>query len=188
MPYDQVWFHWGEFTGKGNSQCKRHEERASFQADGWSWSRVSQGRMEAGGQRTAMARFSIALWVTSRFWIWFVWQEVIRGFWKEGAYIWASLVAQTVKNLPAIQETQVQSLKKGVATHSRILAWRFSWTEKLYSPWGHRVGHEWATNTYLFSYLCFKRSNLAFLWKINFDEARMNTQTLRKRILMPLFQ
>ena len=41
-----------------------------------------------------------------------------------------SLVAQTVKNLPAMQETQVQSLgwedplEKGMATHSSILAWR----------------------------------------------------------------
>ena len=35
---------------------------------------------------------------------------------------WASLVAQTVKNLPVMQETQVQSLEKGMATHSSILA------------------------------------------------------------------
>ena len=47
-----------------------------------------------------------------------------------------SLVAQMVKNLPAIQETRVQSLggenpvKKGMATHSSILAWRIPWTEK----------------------------------------------------------
>ena len=43
---------------------------------------------------------------------------------------WASLVAQSVKNLPAVQETQVQSLgwedplEKDVATHSSILTWR----------------------------------------------------------------
>ena len=42
----------------------------------------------------------------------------------------ASLVAQVVKNLPAVQETQVRSLgqedllEKGMATHSSILAWR----------------------------------------------------------------
>ena len=48
----------------------------------------------------------------------------------------ASLVAQMVKNLPAMQETQVQSLgqedplEKGMATHSSILAWRMSWTEE----------------------------------------------------------
>ena len=48
----------------------------------------------------------------------------------------ASLVAQPVKNLPAMQETQVQSLhaedplEKGMATHSSILAWRIPWTEE----------------------------------------------------------
>ena len=47
---------------------------------------------------------------------------------------WASLVAQLVKNLPAMQETWVQSLgwedllEKGKATHSSILAWRIPWT------------------------------------------------------------
>ena len=48
----------------------------------------------------------------------------------------ASLVAQTVKNLPAMQEAWVQSLgqkdplEKGMATHSSILAWRIPWTEE----------------------------------------------------------
>ena len=48
----------------------------------------------------------------------------------------ASLVVQAVKNLPVIQETQVQSLsredalEKGIVTHSSILAWRIPWTEK----------------------------------------------------------
>ena len=47
---------------------------------------------------------------------------------------WASLVAQLVKNLPAVQGTWLQflgwedPLKKGKATHSSILAWRISWT------------------------------------------------------------
>ena len=47
---------------------------------------------------------------------------------------WASLVAQLVKNLPTMKETWVQSLgwedslKKGKATHSCILAWRIPWT------------------------------------------------------------
>ena len=50
--------------------------------------------------------------------------------------IWASLVAQTVKNLPAMQETQIRSpgwedpLEKGMAIHSSILAWRIPWTEE----------------------------------------------------------
>ena len=49
---------------------------------------------------------------------------------------WASLVAQMVKNLPAIQETQARSLdwedllEKGTTTHSSILAWRIAWTEE----------------------------------------------------------
>ena len=49
---------------------------------------------------------------------------------------WASLVAQTVKNLPAMQETWVRSqgwddpLEKRMATHSSILAWRIIWTEE----------------------------------------------------------
>ena len=50
-------------------------------------------------------------------------------------YSWASLVAQLVKNLPAIQETWVQSLswedlEKEMATHSSILAWKIPWTEE----------------------------------------------------------
>ena len=65
--------------------------------------------------------------------------------------LWAALVAQTVKSLPAIQETQVQSmgwedpLEKGIATHSTILAWRIPWTEEpggLPSMEFQRVGHD----------------------------------------------
>ena len=47
-----------------------------------------------------------------------------------------SLVAQMIKNLPAMQETRVQSLgwedplEKGMATHTSILAWRIPWTEE----------------------------------------------------------
>ena len=60
-------------------------------------------------------------------------------------FIWASLVAQMVKNLPATQETRPGFLawedppKKGTATHSRILAWRIPWTSRRlagYSAWG----------------------------------------------------
>ena len=49
----------------------------------------------------------------------------------------ASLVAQMVKNPPAVQETQVRSLSREdpleeeMATHSSILAWRSPWTEEL---------------------------------------------------------
>ena len=60
------------------------------------------------------------------------------------------MVAQTVKNLPAMQETQVQSLgwedplEKEVATYSSILEWRILWTEEpggLQSLGSQRVGH-----------------------------------------------
>ena len=50
--------------------------------------------------------------------------------------LWASLVAQMVKNLPAAKETQAQSLgredplEQGMASHSSILAWRIPWTEE----------------------------------------------------------
>ena len=53
-----------------------------------------------------------------------------------------SLLAQMVKNLPAMQETQVQSfgwqdpLENGMATHSSIFAWRISWS----TPWKHARG------------------------------------------------
>ena len=56
--------------------------------------------------------------------------------------IQASLVAQLVKNLSAMQETWVQflgwedPLEKGTATHSIVQAWRIQWT--LYSSWDHK--------------------------------------------------
>ena len=62
-----------------------------------------------------------------------------------------SLVAQKVKCLPTIQETQVQSLgredplEKEMATHSSTLAWRIPWMEdpvKLQSMGSQRVGHD----------------------------------------------
>ena len=63
----------------------------------------------------------------------------------------ASLVAQTVTNLPAMQETQVRSLdqedalEKGMAAHSSILAWEIPQTEepsRLQSMGLQRVGHD----------------------------------------------
>ena len=43
-------------------------------------------------------------------------------------YSWASLVAQLVKNLPAMWKTWEDPMEKGKATHSIILAWRIPWT------------------------------------------------------------
>ena len=66
--------------------------------------------------------------------------------------------AKMVKNLPAMQETRVQSLgwedplEKGMATYSRIIAWRIPWTEEsdgLQSMGLQRVRHNCMTFTYL---------------------------------------
>ena len=63
----------------------------------------------------------------------------------------ASLVAQPVKNLPAVQEIRVRSLgwedplEKEMATHSSILAWTISWTGEpggLQSMGSQRIGHD----------------------------------------------
>ena len=71
--------------------------------------------------------------------------------WVWGKHLRASLVAQPVKNLPAVQEMQIQSLgqedplEKGMATHSSILAWRIPWTEELgglQSMGSQRVRHD----------------------------------------------
>ena len=80
-------------------------------------------------------------------------------------YSGASLVAQMVKNLPAMQETWVQSLswddplEKEVATHSSILAWRIPWKDEsggLQSIRLQRVRCDWATMTFIeYSSLCY---------------------------------
>ena len=63
--------------------------------------------------------------------------------------MWALLVTQTVKNLPLMRETWVQSLgwedplKKRMATHSSILAWRIPWTEEPGGLHSIRVSKSW---------------------------------------------
>ena len=83
----------------------------------------------------------------------------------------ASLVAQTVKNPPAVQETQVQSLgredplEKEMGTHSSILAWRIPWTEesgRLQSMGSQRIRQDWATNTHF-----------QWLWRVLFVYSRV---------------
>ena len=78
--------------------------------------------------------------------------------------------SQTVKNVPAMQETWVQSLgqedplEKGMVTHSSILAWRIPWTEKsggLQAMGSQRVKDDWATNAFT-SLLRAMRSYLLF--------------------------
>ena len=81
----------------------------------------------------------------------------------------ASLVAQLVKNLPAMQETwvcflgQEDPLEKGMATHCSTLAWRIPWTEDLvcYSPWDRKE-----SDTMQLTFLSFswKETPEATLW------------------------
>ena len=92
---------------------------------------------------------------------------------------WASLVAQVVKNLPAMQKAWAQSLswedplEKGMATHFSILAWRIPWTEEtggLQSMGLQRVRHNWATKCAVGDFsgsplgkpLCFKSRECRF--------------------------
>ena len=69
----------------------------------------------------------------------------------QGFEVKSTLVAHRLKHLPSMRETQVRSLsredplEKEMATHSRILAWRISWTEepgRLQSTGSQRVGHD----------------------------------------------
>ena len=109
-------------------------------------------------------------------------------------FLWASLVAQMVKNLPTKRETWVRSLgqkdplEKGKATPSSILAWETPWTEKpvgLQSMGPQRVGHSWVTNTFTFtlSYTIlwstvalsshmFKKLKMRLLFGLHFDQCQ----------------
>ena len=82
---------------------------------------------------------------------------ILRSLGKDWALkqVGASLVAQRLKHLPAMQETQVQSLgredplEKEMATHSSIIPWRIPWMEEpggLQSMGLQRVGHDWETS------------------------------------------
>ena len=102
-----------------------------------------------------------------------------------------SLVAQTVKHLPTMQEAWVQSLgqedllEKEMATYSSILAWKIPWMEepgRLQSRGSQRVGHDWATSFSLnLSFTFQDRCNYS-LWTSGFSYARQRwswTVTLR---------
>ena len=83
-----------------------------------------------------------------------------------------SLVAQMVKNLPSMQETQVQSLdredllKKKMATHSSILAWRIPWTEKPggLQPTNCRIRHTSKWLSLQFWDTCDHPESANFIW------------------------
>ena len=80
-------------------------------------------------------------------------------------------MAQTIKSLPAMQKTQVQSLgqedprEEEMTTHSNILAWEIPWTEepgRLHSVGSHRVRHNWSTNTH-YEHVARRRCVASFL-------------------------
>ena len=89
-------------------------------------------------------------------------------------------MAQRVKNLPAMQDTQVQSLgwedplEKGIATHSSILAWGIPWTEepgRLQSIESQRVGHDLECRHLVLeaSLVTQKVKNLPVVWETGFN-------------------
>ena len=93
-------------------------------------------------------------------------------------YSWVSLVAQTVKNPPAMWKTWAlrslgweNPLEEEMATHSSILAWRIPWTERSlegYSPWGHQELDviEWADKRAILQDTSFPRFFiLQFCWQ-----------------------
>ena len=109
----------------------------------------------------------------------------------------ASLVTQSVKIPPAVQETWVQSLgwedplEKEMVTHSSILAWKISWTEEpggLQSMGSQRVGHDWATNTYLLTYnLRISLREWLFIICSSWCPIPLNFSKVLSFLLLPVF-
>ena len=86
-------------------------------------------------------------------------------------YTWAFLVAQTVKNPPAISETCVQSqdwedpLEEGLATHSSIVAWRIhmdrgAWRATVHSLKESDTTEPLSTHTHTENYIAYKKSKI----------------------------
>ena len=91
----------------------------------------------------------------------------------------ASLVAQMVKNLPALQETRVWSLGRkdplemGITTHSSILVWRNPWIEELVVcfPWGHKDSEATEQPTFSLTILFgLFRLSTGWMMPFNFNE------------------
>ena len=95
-------------------------------------------------------------------------QNIVKAYYR----ILASLVAQRVRHLPAMQETQVRflgwedPLEKEIATHSNTLAWKILWMEKpgrLQSMGLQRVGHDWVTSLHFTKYALGKYTKWGFV-------------------------
>ena len=129
-----------------------------FQAIVLEWAAISFSRGSSQPRDwTQVSRIvdrCFTVWTTSD-WVTNDW--IILDYWCFS--LWASLVAQMIKNLPAIQETWVWSLgredplEKGMATHTSTLASKIPQTEepgRLQSMALQRVGHNWATSLSFF--------------------------------------
>ena len=89
----------------------------------------------------------------------------------------SSLVAQTVKRLPAMWETRVWSLgwevplEKEMATHSNTLAWKIPWTEepsRLWSMGSQRIRQDWATSP-SFPFPIHRKGLISLTWDVWFS-------------------
>ena len=101
-------------------------------------------------------------------------------------------MAQTVKCLPTMRETQVRSLdredplEKEMETHSSTLAWKISWTEepgRLQSMGLQRVRHDWATSLHFISRSAMMRN---FESKANFSSTPLSFFRLSVKQLCPI--
>ena len=99
--------------------------------------------------------------------VWFLgWEDTLRRIGYPLQYSWASLVAQLVKNPPAMWEIWVWSLswedplEKGKVTHSSILA------QRIQSMGSQRVQHDWVRFIFTRDH-CLKYRIIAFISKIN---------------------
>ena len=134
--------------------------------DGTDWLRGKLGLVLMDGAKfsKSLIQFSIDGWAC-----------VPSLLFTRGQTMVASLVAQMVKHLPAMRETQVWSLgkedplEKEMATHSSTLAWKIPWMEepgRLQSMGSRRVRHDWATSLSLSHYDGGNEDNGDFLQKV----------------------
>ena len=157
LPYTRVWTLWGLelFLIPLNPQPLVKSNTKYFMNVWWMSIYNSESKIETGSLKV---NFCLSTKHTHRHRICHILFAPTLNLKFIQCYI-SPLVAQKVKNLPAMQETQVWSLgwedplEEGMATYSSILAWRILWTEGpgwLQFVGLQRVGHDWATNTFTY--------------------------------------
>ena len=96
-------------------------------------------------------------------------------------YSWASLVAQLVKNVPAMWENWVQSLgwedplEEGMATHSSILAWRIPWTEEPVRIQSTGSQSQMPLNVYLLRFQLLNLPSPCYVFKVQHKDSMVET-------------